>query len=185
MFLPYERSLQPGLVGAGVIVPVAGLIEAEILILRHQLNIQRRHLPKRLAFSAMDRLVFGPEAVIQRYQKLHGNRRVERYRRKIVKECRLSYNFPRFGAGMSEELTMAKSILVIAILALSTSSTLAAHRTHHPRHAMNALARVGASPVVSTGGVSSSDRAMYIRNLRDAGYNPKSDFNASGTLKTQ
>ncbi len=33
-------------------------LEAEILILRHQLNIQRRHLPKRLAFSAMDRLVF-------------------------------------------------------------------------------------------------------------------------------
>ena len=33
-------------------------LEAEILILRHQLNIQRRHLPKRLAFSAIDRLVF-------------------------------------------------------------------------------------------------------------------------------
>src|SRR6202008_2993371 len=32
-------------------------LEAEILILRHQLNIQRRHLPKRLAFSAMDRLI--------------------------------------------------------------------------------------------------------------------------------
>jgi transposase InsO family protein len=31
---------------------------AEILILRHQLNIQRRHLPKRLTFSAMDRLIF-------------------------------------------------------------------------------------------------------------------------------
>src|SRR5258708_12353541 len=33
-------------------------LEAELLILRHQLNIQRRHLPKRLAFSAMDRLIF-------------------------------------------------------------------------------------------------------------------------------
>jgi hypothetical protein len=33
-------------------------LEAEILILRHQLNIQRRHLPKRLTFSAMDRLIF-------------------------------------------------------------------------------------------------------------------------------
>jgi len=32
---------------------------AQILILRHQLNIQRRHLPKRrLTFSAMDRLIF-------------------------------------------------------------------------------------------------------------------------------
>jgi hypothetical protein len=33
-------------------------LEAEILILRHQINIQRRHLPKRPAFSAMDRLIF-------------------------------------------------------------------------------------------------------------------------------
>jgi hypothetical protein len=33
-------------------------LEAEILSLRHQLNIQRRHAPKRLAFSAMDRLIF-------------------------------------------------------------------------------------------------------------------------------
>jgi hypothetical protein len=31
---------------------------AEILILRHQLNIQRRHLPKRLTFGVMDRLIF-------------------------------------------------------------------------------------------------------------------------------
>src|ERR1700716_2073640 len=34
------------------------LLETEILILRHQLNIQRRHVPKRVAFSAMDRLIF-------------------------------------------------------------------------------------------------------------------------------
>src|SRR6201987_4546325 len=33
-------------------------LEAEILILRHQLNIQRRHLAKRLNFNAMDRLIF-------------------------------------------------------------------------------------------------------------------------------
>jgi hypothetical protein len=33
-------------------------LEAEILILRHQLNIQHRHLPKRLTFRAMDRLIF-------------------------------------------------------------------------------------------------------------------------------
>jgi len=36
-----------------------GRSEAEIPILRHQLNIQRRHVPKRVASSAMDRLVFG------------------------------------------------------------------------------------------------------------------------------
>ena len=33
-------------------------LEAEILILRHQLNIQRWQLPKRVAFSPMDRLIF-------------------------------------------------------------------------------------------------------------------------------
>src|SRR5215813_8111386 len=33
-------------------------LEAEILILRHQLNIQRRNVPKRVAFSAVDRLIF-------------------------------------------------------------------------------------------------------------------------------
>ena len=33
-------------------------LEAEILMLRHQLNIQRRHVPTRVAFSAMDRLIF-------------------------------------------------------------------------------------------------------------------------------
>src|SRR6478736_2846883 len=33
-------------------------LEAEILILRHQLDIQRRQSPKRLNFSTLDRLVF-------------------------------------------------------------------------------------------------------------------------------
>jgi hypothetical protein len=34
------------------------LLEAEILTLRHQLNVLRRKSPKRLAFSTFDRLVF-------------------------------------------------------------------------------------------------------------------------------
>jgi len=80
---------------------------------------------------------------------------------------------------------MIKSTLVtLAILTLSTSAALAANRTHH-RNAMNANAGVAASPVVWTGGVSSSDRATYIRNLHDAGYNPKNNFDAKGMLKTQ
>ena len=33
-------------------------LEAEILTLRHQLNVLRRKAPKRLAFSTFDRLVF-------------------------------------------------------------------------------------------------------------------------------
>jgi hypothetical protein len=79
---------------------------------------------------------------------------------------------------------MAKSILAIVILALSTSGALAAHRTHH-RHAVNAFASVGASPVVSPGGASSSDHVLYIRNLHDSGYDPKNNINASGNVVTQ
>jgi hypothetical protein len=81
---------------------------------------------------------------------------------------------------------MTKTILVsLAVLTFANSAALAAQRTHHPRQAMNAFAAVPASPGVWTGGVSSSDRAMYIRNLRDSGYNTKNNFNKSGNLATQ
>ena len=78
---------------------------------------------------------------------------------------------------------MAKSILaIIAILALSTSGALAAQRTHH-RHASPALL-----PSERSGGLNayaagpSNDRALYLKNLRDSGYNPKNDFNEFGNV---
>jgi hypothetical protein len=77
---------------------------------------------------------------------------------------------------------MTRAILVgLAILTLSTSAALAAQRTHHHR-AMNAYAAVPAAPAPGmwTGGVSSSDRDMYIKNLRDSGYSPKNNFNSFG-----
>ena len=40
-------------------------------------------------------------------------------------------------------------------------------------------------PSAALGGVSSSDRAQYMKNLHDSGYNPKDNFNANGTVKTQ
>jgi hypothetical protein len=43
----------------------------------------------------------------------------------------------------------------------------------------------GAPPVGWTGGVSSSDYALYIRNLHDSGYDAKNNFNASGNVRTQ
>ena len=33
------------------------------------------------------------------------------------------------------------------------------------------------------GGVSSSDRALYMKNLHDSGYNPRNDFNPNGTIR--
>ncbi|MGH6985084.1 MAG: hypothetical protein ACREEI_12735, partial [Stellaceae bacterium] len=33
-------------------------LEAEVLALRHQLNVLRRNSPRRLAFSGLDRMVF-------------------------------------------------------------------------------------------------------------------------------
>ena len=84
----------------------------------------------------------------------------------------------------SEELTMTKSILAITILALTTSGAFAAHhRTHHHHQAMNARSNVGAPPVM--GGVSSADQATRVKSLRESGYNPKNDFNANGTIKSQ
>ena len=41
-------------------------LEAEIVALRHQLNVLRRKSPKRLAFSNFDRLVFGPSTGLHR-----------------------------------------------------------------------------------------------------------------------
>jgi hypothetical protein len=77
---------------------------------------------------------------------------------------------------------MKKNILIgLAILTVSTSAALAAHRTHHS-HAMkpNASAAAtnpnanifgvgGTSPTIWPGGVSASDHAMYIKNLHDSG----------------
>jgi hypothetical protein len=98
---------------------------------------------------------------------------------------------------------MNKSILVsLAILTLSTSVALAAQRTHHSRAMKpdasaaainpnprptnaNAFARVGPSPVVWPGSVSSTDRDQYSRNLRDSGYDKKKDFMPNGTIRTQ
>ena len=78
---------------------------------------------------------------------------------------------------------MVKSILVsLAVLTLATSSTLAAQRTLQ-RQPMNAFASMPASsPVIGPGGVGSSERALYIRNRSDSGYNSKSNFDSVGRM---
>ena len=58
MLPPDEGYLQAALVRLGRAISVAGLLEAEILLLRHQLNVLRRKSPKRVAFTDVDRLLF-------------------------------------------------------------------------------------------------------------------------------
>jgi hypothetical protein len=57
MLLVDERCLQADLLGVGLFRSRASL-HAEILTLRHQLNVLRRKSPQRLTFTSIDRLVF-------------------------------------------------------------------------------------------------------------------------------
>jgi hypothetical protein len=36
---------------------------------------------------------------------------------------------------------------------------------------------------IAPGGVTSSGDALYLKNLRDSGYNPKNDYNPDGTMR--
>jgi hypothetical protein len=82
---------------------------------------------------------------------------------------------------------MSKSMVAITILALSTSGALAAHHRTHHHQAMTGPALAGAPPPAGVwmGGVSNEDRQMYGRNLRESGYNPKSNFDSNGNMKSQ
>jgi hypothetical protein len=46
-------------------------------------------------------------------------------------------------------------------------------------------ANFGGYPSAAWGGLSSGDRDLYFRNLRDSGYDKKGDFNSNGTIRTQ
>jgi hypothetical protein len=46
-------------------------------------------------------------------------------------------------------------------------------------------ASYGGYPSPMWGGVSSADYALYVKNLRDSGYNTKNNFNAMGNVSTQ
>jgi hypothetical protein len=62
-----------------------------------------------------------------------------------------------------------KGILVgLAILAVSTSAALAAHKTHHMMKPKEAAATT-TTPLMMTGGVSAADRALYVKNEHDSG----------------
>lgn len=85
-----------------------------------------------------------------------------------------------------------KKIILVAI-AVASIPTLAladarkpGHRTAHRQVVMGATA----SPVLLNANasindnVTTTDREMYVRNLRDSGYDPKKDFNGFGNVTT-
>ena len=79
---------------------------------------------------------------------------------------------------------MSKSTLVglglgLAILGVSTSAGLAAHRHHRM---INPYGAMGAMPATQG---ESSDFDKYMKNLRDSGYDPKKDYTATGTMRVQ
>jgi hypothetical protein len=53
-----ERALQADLVRADRIFRSRASLEAEMLVLRRQLNVLRRKSPKRPTFGSIDRLIF-------------------------------------------------------------------------------------------------------------------------------
>jgi hypothetical protein len=58
MFVPDDRFLRLLAYALTKLFWLRARLEAEILILRHQLNVLRRKAPKQGAFVSIDRLVF-------------------------------------------------------------------------------------------------------------------------------
>jgi hypothetical protein len=99
-------------------------LAAEIQILRHQINILRRHSPKRQTFSAMDRLIFAglyrlaPTALnalaIVKPETRYKAKLLKRLTNRPVKSCCLAENgtmpnkwhtWPNLGVGSSQFFT--------------------------------------------------------------------------------
>jgi len=84
---------------------------------------------------------------------------------------------------------MSKSTLVglglgLAILTVSTSAGLAAHRHHRMMNPYGYEYGGGMGGMAAMPG-ESSDYEQYMKNLRDSGYDPKKDYNAAGTMRVQ
>src|SRR5947199_10359147 len=90
------------------------------------------------------------------------------------------------GAGAAAVGTAAAIGTAGAVAATSTGTGYHAGGPYYSGNVRSARAAYyGGYPSAAWGGVSSSDRTQYIKNLHESGYNPKSNFNANGTIKTQ
>ena len=64
-----------------------------------------------------------------------------------------------------------------------SSKSTAMHRTQN-RNAMNAYARMGAPPAppLLAGQTSGKNHEMYMKSLKESGYDPKNDYTKAGTM---
>jgi hypothetical protein len=63
---------------------------------------------------------------------------------------------------------MKKVVIGLAVLAVSTSGALAAHKGHHHAMKPKAAAAAPAAPMMM-GNVSAADKALYKKNKHDSG----------------
>ena len=83
-------------------------------------------------------------------------------------------------------------VITIAVASLSTTALAGTRAAGHKTHRQAVMAvDAGAGPGLLNantgfnGNGNASDRAMYLRNLRDSGYDPKNDYNSNGLLVNQ
>ncbi len=71
-----------------------------------------------------------------------------------------------------------KSIIVISLSIELVTPALAAKRTHVRPASYSAQASMG-----TMGPITAVDYQQYQKNLRDAGYNPKNDYQSNGVIR--
>jgi hypothetical protein len=104
-----ERCLQVDLVRLGRTVPAAAALEAEILVLRHQLNVLRRKSPRRVAFSNVDRLVFTALYRVAHHVVVFG----ERHLRHLLNSYQKYYNEARTHLSLHKDAPIPRGVQTI------------------------------------------------------------------------
>jgi hypothetical protein len=72
-----------------------------------------------------------------------------------------------------------KSIIVISLSLALVTPALAAKHHHHYRH----VAAASPPTMGQMGPITSENWQQYQKNLRDAGYNPKNDYQSNGVIR--
>jgi hypothetical protein len=72
-----------------------------------------------------------------------------------------------------------KSIVVISLSLALVTPALAAKHHHHYRH----MAAASPPAMGQMGPITAENWQQYQKNLRDAGYNPKNDYQSNGVIR--